>query len=284
MGGKILRRTEKDISGRIKRTKKIIFFLGYDGTLVPIRKKPHLARLDGNTRKLLRQISRKSWAKIFIISGRSLKDVKNLVGLKTLYYIGNHGIEAEGPGLHYINPKARSLKRAIQKSYTILKKNLRIKGAIVENKTYTLSLHYRLVSPGRIPELVKIFNETIKNLKKSKKVKITEGKKVFEVRPNIKWDKGAVTRWILKKKNLKKYLPICIGDDKTDEDAFKVLRNRGITALVSKKRQKTYAKYRIALPSEVVKFLEWILQIRNPMFPHGECNEGFHTRKRVEGR
>ena len=255
MGGKILRRAEKDISGKINRAKKIIFFLDYDGTLVPIQKKPSLARLDKNTRELLKRLSKKSWAKVFIISGRSLKDIKNLVGLKALYYIGNHGIELEGPGIRYINPKARRLRRAIQKSYIALKKNLRVKGALIENKTYTLSLHYRLVSPARIPGLVKIFNETVKNIKKSKKVKITEGKKVFEIRPDAKWDKGAMTCWILKKKSLKKYLPICIGDDKTDEDAFRILRNRGITILVSRKKKKTAAQYRLKSPKEVVRFL-----------------------------
>jgi len=86
---------------------------------------------------------------------------------------------------------------------------------------------------------------------------IQKGKKVFEIRPDIKWDKGEIVKWVLKRKSSKKYLPICIGDDTTDEDAFRAIGKKGITILVSRKPKKTYAQYRLNSPKEVLSFLKW---------------------------
>ena len=260
MGGKILRRIKKDLENRSRTSKKIVFFFDYDGTLTPIRKKPHLATLSKDTRLILNKLSKKKNSEVFIISGRSLKDVKSLVGLKNISYIGNHGIEFEAPRFKYVHPKARVLKPSIQKSFKILKSALKkYKGVFVENKTYTLSLHYRLANPKDFPQIKNTFEGAVKPLKKTKKIKITEGKKVFEVRPNIKWDKGKSVKWVLKKIKTKKNLPICIGDDITDEDAFKVIGKKGLTILVSKKKRKTKAQYRLDSPNEVKKILKWCI-------------------------
>lgn len=261
MGGKIFRRAEKDIKNRIKDAKKIIFFLDYDGTLTPIKKRPSLAKIDGRTKTVLKKLKNKTWSKVFIISGRSLKDIRRLIGLRGLYYVGNHGIELEGPRAKYLNPAAKALKPAIQKSYRELKKKIEFKGVLLENKIYTLSIHYRMVNPSAVPAFKHIFKDTIKNLKKNKRIKVTEGKKVFEIRPNIKWDKGRIVKRILKERKLKKALPIYIGDDKTDEDAFRVLGKNGITILVSKERKKTMAQYRLCSPGEVIKFLKFITKL-----------------------
>ncbi|UCD55726.1 MAG: trehalose-phosphatase [Candidatus Omnitrophota bacterium] len=255
MGREIFRRIEKDIKERIKRAKKIIFFLDYDGTLVPIKKKPAFAGLGKDTRALLSKLAGSTCFSVFIISGRSLRDIKKLIGVKRLYYVGNHGIELEGPRLKYINRSAKALRIFIQRAYRALKKKLKIKGVILENKAYTLSLHYRLVNPDKVPALKKLFKNTIKGLLRQRKIKVTEGKKVLEVRPNTKWNKGKIVNWILKKAKTRNVLPIYIGDDKTDEDAFKALGKRGISILVSKNRRKTFAQYRLNSPKEVIRFL-----------------------------
>ncbi|MGB2706174.1 MAG: trehalose-phosphatase, partial [Candidatus Omnitrophota bacterium] len=126
---------------KIKNAKKIIFFLDYDGTLTPIKKRPPLAKIDKEAKAVLRRLAGKKGIRIFIVSGRILENVKNLIGLKSLYYIGNHGIELEGPAVKYVNPKARASRPIIQRVYGALKKKLKIKGVILENKVYTLSVH-----------------------------------------------------------------------------------------------------------------------------------------------
>ena len=252
MGREVLRRIKEAIK---RRKKTLIFFLDYDGTLTPIKRKPHLAKLKQSTKKILKKLSLKK--NVFIVSGRSLSDVKNLVGIKSIHYIGNHGIEVKGPRFNHVQPQAKKLKVHIQKAYKKLKKKLKLKGILVENKTYTLSVHYRLVKPSLVPKVKKDFTELIGDLVKSKKIKITKGKKVFEVRPNIRWHKGKSISWVLKKQ--KKCLPICIGDDITDEDAFKALGKKGISILVSRKKRKTTADYRVSSPKEIVNLLKWCL-------------------------
>ncbi|MBL7157793.1 MAG: trehalose-phosphatase [Candidatus Omnitrophica bacterium] len=257
MGGKILRRIKKDLAARIKGAKRVIFFLDYDGTLVPIKKRPSLAKIHKNTKNLLKKLANTPPAKIFIISGRSLQDVKKLVGIKSLYYIGNHGIELEGPRLKYLNKSANALKTFMQKSCQMLKKRVHLRGVVLEDKTYTLSLHYRLVDPGKVKDLKKVFFETLKHAKSEKKIKVTEGKKVLEVRPNINWDKGKILNQVLRGMGEKGTLAICIGDDKTDEDAFRALGKKGISIVVSRKARKTLAQYRLNSPKEVFNLLKW---------------------------
>lgn len=259
MGRKILRRAEKD---KIKSAKKIVFFLDYDGTLTPIRKTPGLAKISKSTKNILKKLSRKPWSKVFIISGRSLKDVRSLINLGSLYYIGNHGMELRGPGLSYINPSAKKFKSFIQKSCQILKKKVHLRGIILENKIYTLSVHYRLLRKSKVQGFKKSFFEIIKTLKKTNSIKITEGKKVLEVRPDINWDKGKSVSWVLKRIKPKNFLPVCIGDDRTDEDAFRALGKKGISILVSRIHRKTKAGYRLKSPKDTAKFLEFILKVK----------------------
>ena len=82
MGGKIPRGIKKDLAKlgkRIERAGKVIFFLDYDGTLTPLRRKPALARIKKARKAILRKLARERWARVFILSGRSLKDLKGLL-------------------------------------------------------------------------------------------------------------------------------------------------------------------------------------------------------------
>jgi alpha,alpha-trehalase len=262
MGREISGRIKKDLTRRLKEAEKIIFFLDYDGTLTPIRKKPGLAGIDKGTKALLKKLAGKKWAEVFIISGRTLKNIKGLIGLRQICYSGNHGIELEGPGFKYVNPTARALRPHIQKCFRLLRKKLKIKGALLENKFYTLSVHYRLVASGDIPELKRVFRDAVGDLRKNKKLRITHGKKVFEVRPNIRWHKGKIVSRILGKIKTRRALPVYIGDDVTDEDAFKALGRRGISVLVSGHKRKTAARYRLNSSGDVRGLLKFILRIR----------------------
>ncbi|NQT23440.1 MAG: HAD-IIB family hydrolase, partial [Candidatus Omnitrophica bacterium] len=128
MGVKIHLRITEDLRKRIRKAHFILFFLDYDGTLVPIRKAPHLAVLKKSTRNLLKTLSSKKWSRIFIVSGRTLRNVRRLVNLKPLSYVGNHGFELDDPRLVFINKKAEASKKYIARIYSALKKSLKIKG------------------------------------------------------------------------------------------------------------------------------------------------------------
>ena len=128
-----------------------------------------------------------------------------------------------------------------------------LQGAWVENKGPTASIHYRSMRKNQKPILKKIVTDEIAASKGL--LKWTEGKKVFEIRPNIDWDKGRsiqkLLQWITVSANKVK---IYIGDDTTDEDAFQTFGKDDLTIRVGMKK-KTHALYSFSGIHAVWKFL-----------------------------
>ncbi|MFH1575495.1 MAG: trehalose-phosphatase [Candidatus Nealsonbacteria bacterium] len=242
-----------EISLLIKK-KKVIVLVDYDGTLTPIVSKPELALLNEKRRGILRKLSQKY--PLAVISGRSLAEVKKLVRLKDIFYAGNHGLEIEGSGHKFIYGPALKFKSRFSKLENDLKYSLgKIPGIIVENKGFTLALHYRLVNPARLKEVRKVLDETIKNYYG---IKVSYGKKVFDIKPVFSWNKGKAAEWIIRSLSCRRAMPIYLGDDQTDEDAFLALRKKGITILVAEKEKSSSAEYRLKDVFEVYKFLNWL--------------------------
>jgi trehalose-phosphatase len=235
---------------------KYLLFLDYDGTLTPIVSKPSLAKLTKSQKTFLKKLSKARHLMVAIVSGRKLSELRKLVGVSGFYYAGNHGFEISGPKTKLTHPKALAAKPILNKIKKELKAKTRgIKGVLVEDKTLTLSLHYRLVKNRDLGKLKRIFQATIKPYLKKKKIRVTHGKKVFEVRPNVDWHKGKAVLWFMQKlAKGKKITPIYIGDDTTDEDAFKALRKQGETIRVGKTK-KTHAQHVINNVNEVYRFL-----------------------------
>lgn len=237
-----------------KRLEKSLLLLDYDGTLTPIVKKPELATISPNMKKALKSVATRH--KVAIVSGRSLADVKKLVGLNGLYYVGNHGLEISGPGVKLVQSRAVSTRSTITQLCRKLRAALRgVKGAIVEDKGLTASVHYRLVKQKK-KRLKSVVGKITKPYLSSGAIKITHGKKVINIIPNIDWDKGKAALWILSAVDPKRRLtPIYMGDDRTDEDAFLAIK-RGITILISEKRKKSHAKFFLRNVGEVKTFLK----------------------------
>jgi trehalose-phosphatase len=234
---------------------QLLLLMDYDGTLTPIVKRPEDAVLSADVRRLLAQLSKNY--PTAIISGRSLKDIRKLVGLKKIYYAGNHGLEIYGPGLKLVKPEAkRSASTVSEICADLMSKLGNIDGVLVEDKGLTASVHYRIVAPEKLGGLKRVFTEITKPYLMARKIKISRGKKVLEIRPNIDWDKGKAALWIIDAlKPGGGILPVYLGDDKTDEDAFRALRSKGITILISSKPKKSNAEYFLRDADEVKSFL-----------------------------
>lgn len=239
-----------------KRLKRALLLLDYDGTLTPIVERPELATLPPAMRRVLKSVAKRH--KVAIASGRSLPDIRKLVGLKGLYYAGNHGLEISGPRAKLVQPRARSTRPILVQLCKKLRGELEeMKGAIVEDKGLTASVHYRLVQPENLKRLKSVVRKITKPYMDSGAIKITRGKKVIEIRPNIDWDKGKAALWIVSVIDPGGRLtPIYLGDDRTDEDAFLALKSRGITVLVSEKPKKSHAQFFLRNVDEVKLFLE----------------------------
>ena len=246
----------KEIEKKISQ-KKVFLLLDYDGTLAPIVKNPEKVKHSKEMGVLLKEISRK--LPFAIISGRSLEKIKELVGIENVFYAGNHGLEVEGIQKKFIHPTALRIAPSLRKIYKDLKK-IRIKGIFVEDKKLTISFHYRAVPKGKIALAKKKFEKIVKpRLKKG--LRIEEGRKRLDVKPDVDWNKGKAVKLILKIYDRKKILPICLGDDKTDEDAFLALK-RGITIWIKSREIKVRgAKYYLKNISEVKEFLNQLNKI-----------------------
>jgi trehalose-phosphatase len=246
------------IRKNIIKAKSLFLLLDYDGTLTPIVKKPELAVLNPRVRATLRKLT--GYTNVFIISGRELKDVKNMVRIKELNYVGNHGLEIQLFGKKLLRlygkreiENARKIKDEFKKSFS------HIKGVLVEDKGVIIAVHYRNVSKKNVPEIIK----TVKN--KCRKYGLTtgEGKKVIEARPRIARNKGTAIKFILKKvKPCKNSALFYFGDDITDEDAFKVIRKRGTGVFVGRRKSRSFAKYFVKSPDDVARFLREILTLK----------------------
>lgn len=239
--------------------KRVAVFLDYDGTLTPIVSRPEDARLSRDMRDALKELTQK--CTVSIISGRGLDDARELVDVPGLYFAGSHGFEIKGPNnVHMELEEAREMIPVLDESEQALRKELEaIPGSQVERKKYSLAVHYRNVPWESVAEVENIVDRVIARFGGLRK---GFGKKVFEIRPDILWDKGQAVLWLLNKLELDHdgVIPIYIGDDVTDEDAFEAFAKKGITLIVGDESRFTRAKYRLESVDEVKDFL-FMLQV-----------------------
>ena len=247
--------------------KHILLLADYDGTLTAIAGRPELAVLLEDMGKILRNLVKHHGITVAIISGRALSDLKNMVRINGVVYAGNHGLEIEGPGLNFIYPVTAEFQSFFDIIHRMLVKTLsKIRGVIIENKGLTLSVHYRQVDDGNVEEVKSTFNHIVGGAEVMGKVKITEGKKVLEVRPVVDWNKGKAIQLIMSEytKSNKSIIPVYLGDDQTDEDAFSEIGKyqNGISVFVGNEEVKTTARYYLNSTCEVAQFLTKLLEIK----------------------
>lgn len=246
--------------------KKIFLFLDFDGTLTPIEKSPERAVLSKPMKALLARLSKKKSINISIISGRALKDVKAKVGLNNIVYVGNHGFEIEGPKIKYRVPTSIKYRKALKEIKANLGRNLStIEGVILEDKGFSLSVHFRLVRKTLVAKVKTIVLKTVMAYAQKNTIAIRPGKMVLEIMPPFEWDKGKVALWLLARQKFlmknKPIIPVYIGDDITDEDAFSALKNKGITIRVGKSAG-SGAEFYLKNTGEVFQFLQKILRLK----------------------
>ena len=230
-------------------------FLDYDGTLTPIVGRPERAHLSYTMKEVLRRLKKRY--PLAVVSGRSLDDLMERVGIPDLVYAGNHGLEIESEEFSYRVERAHEWRETLSVIAALLDTRLKsFQGALVEYKGLTLSVHYRLVDVREVSRLMEVVRNALAPYRAKGGVKLREGKKVIEVRPPLEWDKGKATTWILDRGAFRDTLPIYIGDDETDRDAFKALKNRGLSIVVGHKWKE--ADYFLKDQSEVKGLLKWL--------------------------
>ena len=255
-----------EVSERIRAANQHLLLTDFDGTLSPIAGRPEEAVLPDATRRAIEALTAHPRVGVAIVSGRALSDIKNKVGIRGITYAGNHGIEIEGPWLKFVYPPAESQRPVIRRLHTRLSEVLAgFEGAFIEDKGLTLSVHYRLVGEDGVSELKRVCEETVRGLRSEGKIRTTEGKKVYEIRPGVLWDKEdaillLISGWA-SSRGASTSLAMFLGDDLTDEGGFKVVNaHRGVSIYVGETGRSTAARYFLRSPQEVEEFLQRLIQ------------------------
>ena len=237
-------------------SRRIAVFLDYDGTLTPIVSHPQDAWLPDSMRQTLRSLAAR--VPVAILSGRDLDDVRGRVLVDGIVYAGSHGFDIVGAG---------GLRRELGAAYlsvlgsaeTELREALdEIPGAQLERKHFSVAAHYRNVNQ-RDAFRVALGMDAV--AAKHRELRRIDEKKVYELLPDIDWNKGKAVLWLLETLGLERrnVLPIYIGDDRTDEDAFRAIEKRGVAILVSEQPQITAASYWLNNPEDVERFLRELI-------------------------
>lgn len=220
-----LRHHLDEIVNTLLAAERALLCTDFDGTLVPIADDPAHCMLDDRTQRILAALHRPPRLHVAVVSGRGLADLRRRVGVDGLVYAGNHGLEIDGAGLVYQEPAAFALRGALSCLAAELDAAIAaIEGAWLEHKGLSCSIHYRRVRPEAIATLRAAVARTAARPVAAGLVRLHGGKYVVEVRPNVAWDKGRAFAWLGDGLGCAPADRLFVGDDETDEDAFRVAR------------------------------------------------------------
>ncbi len=238
--------------------KEPALFFDYDGTLTPIVNDPGAALLEPSMREALRQLA--AVYKVALVSGRDLQTLRNFVQLEEVYYAGSHGFDIVGPGgVRERNQEGEACREELASAEKELAERLsQVRGCEIERKAYAVAVHYRNVEEEDLPSVFQVVEEVVAS---HAKLRQGGGKKVFELRPDVDWDKGKAVLWLLRALGMDRQdvVPFYLGDDLTDEDGFRALKGKGVSIFVGELDRETEAEYQLDGVEQVKEFLNMMV-------------------------
>ncbi|MFW6195135.1 MAG: trehalose-phosphatase [Chloroflexota bacterium] len=252
-----------DLAGA-EGSRSLAVFLDYDGTLTPIVPNPDDAVLSESMRETIEQLAKR--CTVAVISGRDLQDVRGKVGVDGIAYAGSHGFDIHYTALHQVGAGpdfgTRYLPALDRAEEKLRKSTAEIPGAAVERKRFAVAVHYRASAEEDEPRVEEAIDEVAAS---EPQLRRTGGKKVFELRPNVDWDKGSALIHLMEALGAQSdTVPVFIGDDVTDEDAFDAIHDSGIGVIVGDHGSATSARYRLNDTRETEQLLRELARRLEP--------------------
>ena len=249
-----------DLTHRLGARGPAVFF-DFDGTLSDIVDDPDAATLVPGAAEALAKLAES--CPVAVLSGRDLADVTKRVGLPGIWYAGSHGFELTAPdGSHHQDDAAAATVPVLERVADELRKKLAsIPGVVVEHKRFGVAVHYRRAARDRVGEVA----AAVRAAGRRHALRVTTGREVIELRPDIDWDKGKTLRWVIDHLRTRgahpgsPLVPIYLGDDITDEDAFDTVRGDGVPIVVRHTDdgdRATAALFALDSPARVSEFTE----------------------------
>jgi trehalose 6-phosphate phosphatase len=258
-----------DFAARLVGT-PLLLLLDIDGTLAPIAPRPSDVVVSMDVRHTLTALTQASGVHVAVVTGRSVGDARRVVRVERAWFIGNHGLEIAGPGqdpivtdsvAHFAQPVAAAAAR-------IARLVQAVPGVILENKRWTLSVHYRLAARDALPEL----GLRVRKIARELGLEVTGGKEVLELRPPVRINKGTAAIDLAGRLGALAHGAsiLCAGDDETDEDMLRAIRERArssVTVAVEPGLQPrgTAAEFFVASPEEMLQLLDAVVLLRSRM-------------------
>ncbi|OBI40263.1 trehalose-phosphatase [Mycobacterium kyorinense] len=240
--------------------RRVAVLLDFDGTMSAIVDDPDAATLVEGAADALEALV--AQCDVAVISGRDLADVASRVGLPGIWYAGSHGFELTAPdGTRQQYEAAASAVDALGRAAAELRARFaQSHGVRVEHKRFAVAVHYRNAAPDAVGEVT----AAVHAVGQRSGLRVTAGRKVVELRPDIAWDKGTMLQWILHRiAQPDPVLPVYIGDDLTDEDAFDAVRDNGVGIVVRHDEdgdRPSAARFALGGPDAVREFLDRLAQ------------------------
>ena len=244
----------------------LIVLLDVDGTLSPIAPRPEDAAVPVATRDAVARLARARDTHVALVSGRGARDAHRLVGVNGVWAIGNHGLESITPDGQFslderVAPWESALRTARDAAAAAV---ATVAGARLEDKGATLSVHYRQVEASDVAQL----ESAIETAAARAGLRVTRGRKVFEVRPPIAVNKGTAVLALADR--LGAAVPtasmLFAGDDTTDEDAMEALRGWRAAAVTihieGEEPRVTRAEFQLSSPAVLGKWLAALAAMR----------------------
>lgn len=238
-------------------------FTDYDGVLTPIVDRPEDALISASMREVLRELA--SRCPVCVVSGRDRTIVQQLMGVDDLVVAGSHGFDIWSPEAGTLEHEAGSASEGLIEDVTAELDQAvgDVPGVAIEPKKISVAAHYRLVADEGDRAKVR---DAVQQLlaERPDELKMTPGKLVYELQPKLDWDKGRAVLYLIDALGLDgdDVIPLYLGDDITDEDAFQALKGRGIGIYVGSQTdperdgRSTAADFVLDSVAEVERFLD----------------------------
>ena len=252
------------LAAEIRGHRELLLMSDYDGTLVPLAPRPELALPGEGLLNLLRQLLRRPGLHLAIISGRPVTDLRRLLPVPGLFWAGLHGSQVAGPDGVVVNlipepsgdipwPKIFHLAR---------KTAAGTPGFLVENKGEGVALHYRLAEPAAAAAALRQFRCDLQPFLPCG-LELLPGHKILEIRRRG-INKGLAVTYFTRL--WPQALPLYLGDDRTDEDAFAALPAGGLAVGVGS-RFRGRTRFYLDSVAAVNQFLELLIKDDRELTP-----------------
>jgi trehalose-phosphatase len=209
----------------------------FDGTLAEFDPDPHAVWLPPSIREALNGIAEARDATVGLVSGRRLADIRSRAELGNhAFYAGFHGLEIEGEGMKFVHPDVHASRDLIQSLVAGIGRDVQgLGGVFVENKDLSLVVHFRAATTDVQLRVREIIERHAQPHVEAGRLRVMRGSCARELMPLVRWNKGTAVAWICDRVERRHgpTWPLYVGDDLTDEDAFKVVKGRGLGVAAS---------------------------------------------------